>query len=153
MPSPWGIVALGDDCDDTNSDNYPGNTEICDGADQNCDGKDNNCDLIIDAGSCPANASCADAGGTVDAVCSRNGGYIEDPDSPGTCVEGIYPQTNSIFINEIMIEPASVAAADGQYFELKNAVDATILISGMELVVDGIAYTIPQLTGQNSPPR
>ena len=26
------------DCNDLDADNYPGNTELCDGADNNCDG-------------------------------------------------------------------------------------------------------------------
>lgn len=33
-----GQVNVGDDCDDQNAQNYPGNPEVCDGADNNCDG-------------------------------------------------------------------------------------------------------------------
>ncbi len=36
--SPFGYVADDTDCDDNNADNYPGNTEICDGQDNDCDG-------------------------------------------------------------------------------------------------------------------
>ncbi len=32
-------VATGDDCDDTDPDVYPGNSEVCDGKDNNCDGE------------------------------------------------------------------------------------------------------------------
>ena len=35
---PAGYVAFPDDCDDNDVNNYPGNTEICDGQDNNCDG-------------------------------------------------------------------------------------------------------------------
>ena len=31
-------VELGDDCDDLDPDNYPGNDEVCDGSDNDCDG-------------------------------------------------------------------------------------------------------------------
>jgi hypothetical protein len=36
--APQGAVATGTDCDDGDADNYPGNDEVCDGADNNCDG-------------------------------------------------------------------------------------------------------------------
>ncbi len=36
--APAGFVADGTDCDDLDGGNYPGNTEVCDGADNDCDG-------------------------------------------------------------------------------------------------------------------
>jgi len=36
--APSGYVADDTDCDDTDGNNYPGNTEVCDGTDNNCDG-------------------------------------------------------------------------------------------------------------------
>jgi hypothetical protein len=37
-----GFALVDDDCDDTNTDNHPGNTEVCDGRDQDCaEGADN----------------------------------------------------------------------------------------------------------------
>ncbi len=40
---PSGYVVSDTDCDDNDVNNYPGNTEVCDGADNNCDG-------IVDGG-------------------------------------------------------------------------------------------------------
>ena len=36
---PAGWVQIGDDCDDADAANFPGNNETCDGADNNCDGQ------------------------------------------------------------------------------------------------------------------
>ncbi len=38
-------ITVGDDCDDTDADNFPGNTEVCDNQDNDCDG-DVDCDDI-----------------------------------------------------------------------------------------------------------
>ena len=40
LPSP-NYVAIDGDCDDFDANNYPGNTEVC-------DGQDNNCDTLVD---------------------------------------------------------------------------------------------------------
>jgi hypothetical protein len=34
--APTGFVVLGDDCDDTRADRYPGNIDVCDGIDNDC---------------------------------------------------------------------------------------------------------------------
>ena len=44
--SDW--VENGDDCDDANADAFPGNSEVCDGADNDCDGEVDN--EALDAG-------------------------------------------------------------------------------------------------------
>jgi MYXO-CTERM domain-containing protein len=36
--APWGYVAAGDDCDDSEAQAFPGNTEVCDGVDNDCSG-------------------------------------------------------------------------------------------------------------------
>ncbi len=74
---PAGYVLDNTDCDDNDANNYPGNTEICDGQDNNCDG---NADEGI-----PTNTYYEDADGdgfgnpnTTFTSCSQPGGYVLD---------------------------------------------------------------------------
>jgi hypothetical protein len=60
--APAGYVAFGDDCDDADANNFPGNLELCDNRDNDCDGmievpgpeacdgRDNDCNGLIDEG-------------------------------------------------------------------------------------------------------
>ncbi len=44
---PQNFVAQSGDCDDNDSNNFPGNVEVCDGVDNNCDGLiDENCEVV-----------------------------------------------------------------------------------------------------------
>ena len=72
--SPAGYVASDTDCDDTDANNYPGNTEVCDGADNNCDG-------IIDEGVTTTYFLDSDGDGFGDSnnsmeACSAPTGYV-----------------------------------------------------------------------------
>lgn len=71
-----GSVVGGDDCDDNDSNNYPGNTEVCDGQDNDCDG-------MIDEG--VLNTYYRDFDGdtygdnaTTTQACSAPTGYVSD---------------------------------------------------------------------------
>jgi gliding motility-associated-like protein len=79
--TPSGYVADNTDCDDTEANNYPGNTEVCDGIDNDCDG------LIDDADDSLANATAwyndVDGDGYGDPMdevtsCNAPTGYIAD---------------------------------------------------------------------------
>lgn len=73
---PPGWVTLGEDCDDVNSEVFPGAIEVCDGADQDCDG-------VRDNGLTTPWFADGDADGfgdpavTLDA-CSQPSGYTDD---------------------------------------------------------------------------
>ena len=96
-----------------------------------CDGLDNDCDGTVDAGTCAAHSACADDGDTVDAYCACDAGYFEVPADSGTCVAAREPALGELVVNELLIEPTDTLPALGQYFELHNTTDATLLLSGV----------------------
>jgi len=91
---PTGFVADNTDCDDTEANNYPGNTEVCDGIDNDCDG------LIDDEDDSLANATTwyadtdgdgyGDPSNTVTS-CSAPSGYISDNTDCDDSDASIYP--------------------------------------------------------------
>ncbi|MBU1070748.1 hypothetical protein KJ975_14390, partial [Myxococcota bacterium] len=96
-----------------------------------CDGLDEDCDGTVDAGTCGPNSACEDDGDTVDAYCACVSGYYEVPAGSGTCVAATEPGEGDLIVNEIMIEPMDTLPAFGQYFEIHNTTDATLLLSGV----------------------
>ena len=132
---PAGYVTNDDDCNDLVAVTYPGALERCDLADNDCDG-------TIDAGTCGALRHCEDEGDTVDAYCACDAGYLEDPGT-GTCVEGRLPLAGELVLTEIMIQPTTVTAANGQYFELRNRAAVRLAVNDVEFVVDGVTFTPP----------
>ena len=74
--APTGYVSDDTDCDDNDGNNYPGNTEVCDGQDNDCDGQ-------IDEGATSTFYADNDGDGFGDAstsmqACSAPTGYVSD---------------------------------------------------------------------------
>ncbi|UKM64066.1 T9SS type A sorting domain-containing protein [Flavobacteriaceae bacterium GSB9] len=74
--APNGYVSDNTDCDDTEVDAYPGNTEVCDGIDNDCDGQ-------VDEGVTNTYYADSDGDGFGDAgssilACSAPNGYVSD---------------------------------------------------------------------------
>ncbi|WP_282135464.1 MopE-related protein [Seonamhaeicola maritimus] len=97
--APVGYVDNDEDCDDNDADNYPGNTEVC-------DGKDNNCDGEIDEG--VTNTFYADNDGdgygnnqqSVTA-CNVPDGYVEDNTDCDDTNPNVNPNANEVVGNGI----------------------------------------------------
>ncbi len=78
---PTGYVSDNTDCDDTEANAYPGNTEVCDGIDNDCDGLvDDDDDSLTGASTWYADADGDGYGDPSDAVtsCNAPSGYISD---------------------------------------------------------------------------
>ncbi len=82
---PEGYALTGDDCDDDDANNFPGNVEICDTFDNNCDGEIDDRDPLID----PASQSTwyadqdGDTYGNPDMstlACEPRNGAVDNPD-------------------------------------------------------------------------
>ncbi len=87
--APTGFVSNSDDCDDTDANNYPGNTEVC-------DGKDNDCDGQIDEGLTTTWYADADGDGFGDSSvsqtdCTAPAGYVSNSDDCDDENNTIYP--------------------------------------------------------------
>ncbi len=76
--APTGYVDNSDDCDDTDADRYPGNSETCDGVDNDCDGTaDNGAEATFYADS--DGDGFGDPDDTTEA-CSAPTGYVDNSD-------------------------------------------------------------------------
>jgi gliding motility-associated-like protein len=91
---PTGYVSDNSDCDDTEANNYPGNTEVCDGIDNNCDGQ-------IDEGVESTFYEDADSDGFGNAAvslqaCSAPTGYVSDDTDCDDTEANNYPGNNEV---------------------------------------------------------
>ncbi|HEX9825260.1 MAG TPA: MopE-related protein, partial [Flavobacteriaceae bacterium] len=92
--APSGYVADNTDCDDSEANNYPGNTEICDGIDNDCDGLvDDEDDSLSGASTWYADADSDGYGDPSNVVisCNAPSGYIADNSDCDDSNANVYP--------------------------------------------------------------
>jgi len=89
-----GVSLEGGDCDDTDPDNYPGNTEVCDGRDNDCDGTpdfDEQGEVDGDADGSISCADCDDADSSVtpgaDELCDGRDNDCDGEPSPAELLD------------------------------------------------------------------
>jgi len=104
---PSGYVLDNTDCDDNDGNNYPGNTEICDGQDNDCDG-------LIDEGA-----------GTLYFVDSDGDGYGDSNNSMVACSQpsGYVPNSADCDDNDSNNFPGNAETCDGQDNNCDGIVD------------------------------
>ena len=139
---PAGWVADGDDCDDADPTNYPGNAEVCDGADNDCDGLAGGDEVDADFDSFLACEECDDNDVMVYPGAPEICGDAVDQDCDTfdvTC-----PAAGEVVINEIHANP-TVNDADGEWLELWNASLGASDLFGFEVLdAAGNSFVIGQ---------
>ncbi len=113
-------VVDGDDCDDTDDNNFPGNAEAC-------DGQDNNCDTVADEGVTTTVYRDVDGDGygdpsNTDDRCSDGGGYVLDNTDCDDNAAGSNPEADE--------------TCDGQDNDCDTSVDEGVTV---DLYTDGDA--------------
>jgi hypothetical protein len=91
---PSGYVATSTDCDDTDSGDHPGATEVCNGDDEDCDG-------VVDDGVESTFYADTDGDGygdasVTDAACSAASGYVTDSTDCDDTSAGIHPGATEV---------------------------------------------------------
>ncbi|OUR93337.1 hypothetical protein A9Q87_05155 [Flavobacteriales bacterium 34_180_T64] len=97
--APEGYVDDDTDCDDTEANNYPGNTEVCDGIDNDCDGLiDDEDDSLDDATTWYEDADGDGYGNDLESVytCESPEGYILDNTDCNDTDANAYPGAEEI---------------------------------------------------------
>ncbi len=142
-----GYITVGGDCDDEDSEVYPGATEICDGIDNNCDGQ-------VDEGLTTDYFQDADGDGygdaaSVIAACSAPAGYVSDNTDCNDSDTAINPGANEIcndgldnncdgYVDEgCMVLPCDslywyITALSQDSFIVKNSIDSDVVIGSSQ---------------------
>lgn len=110
-------------------------TESCDGLDNNGDGRidegyDADGDGATQCGSSTAAADCNDADATIAPTASETTGDLVDNDCDGLVDEGAWAE-GDLAITEIMTNPARTSDPDGEWFEVYNASERTLILNGL----------------------
>ncbi len=128
--TPSGYVSNSTDCDDNDANNYPGNTEVCDGQDNDCDGQ-------VDEGA--GNTYYADTDGD---------GYGDSNNSTQACStpSGYVSNSTDCDDNDANNYPGNTEVCDGQDNDCDGQVDEGCSSSS---TCDG-AYLVINAITQNS---
>jgi len=122
--------------------------EICDGIDNDGDGEidedfDHDGDGYTECGSETTPADCDDADPTIYPGAEETDGDLTDNDCDSLVDEGDW-EGDELYISEIMANPDNVDDTEGEWFEVYNASDETLILNGLVLssTVDGDYHVV-----------
>jgi hypothetical protein len=111
--------------------------EICDGVDNNADGTiDEGFDLDGDGytscGTTTVLADCNDEDAAIHPGQSEVDGDLVDNDCDGV-IDVLVWEAGDVILTEIMVNPGNVIDSDGEWFEVTNVTDHTVLLNGITI--------------------
>ncbi|MDP2315891.1 MAG: MopE-related protein [Pseudomonadota bacterium] len=110
-------------------------TEVCDGLDNNADGRvdegyDADGDGATQCGTAGTAADCDDADASISPSASEAAGDLVDNDCDGLVDEGQWAE-GDLAVSEIMVNPGQVSDPSGEWFEVYNTTERTLILNGL----------------------
>lgn len=127
-------------------------TEVCDGLDNNADGRidegfDADGDGATQCGDADTEPDCDDSDASISPLGSETAGDLVDNDCDGLIDEGSWA-AGDLALTEVMNNPGKVSDPNGEWFEVYNTTDRTLILNGLVFSssVDGEEHMVEDVS-------